>query len=148
MNIHHVLSVSRWLLSRGSLIWAFGLQQLASGADVSKFRRIEPQFIAALGDSAATSGNGAQLWGIWNQDPGPRACMLDHYPQLKATGVAPAQWKFEARFWLSWGCRSLTRFPSTPDCSPCEWSGSRSKSDTASGESTPPCLADRNTRRS
>ena len=34
-----------------------------------------------------------------NQDPGPRACQLDHYPQLKATGVAPAQWKFDASDW-------------------------------------------------
>ena len=80
MNMHRlVLSVSRWFLSMGSLILAFGLQQPATGADLTKFRRIEPQFIAALGDPAATSGNGSQSWGIWNQDPGPRACKLDHY---------------------------------------------------------------------
>ena len=97
MNIHHLVpSVSRWLLSMGSLMLAAGH---ASGADLSKFKRIEPQFIAALGDPAATSGNGAQSWGFWNQDPGPRACKLDHYPQLKATGVAPAQWKFDASDW-------------------------------------------------
>ncbi len=97
MNIHHLVpSVSRWLLSVGSLMLAVGH---ASSADLSKFRRIEPQFIAALGDSAATSGNGAQSWGFWNQDPGPRACKLDHYPQLKTTGVAPAQWKFDASDW-------------------------------------------------
>ena len=97
MNIHHLVpSVSRWLLSMGSVMLAVGH---ASGADLSKFRRIEPQFIAALGDPAATSGDGAQSWGFWNQDPGPRACKLDHYPQLKATGVAPAQWKFDASDW-------------------------------------------------
>src|SRR5580700_6772232 len=99
MNVHHRLpSVSRWLLSMGFLILAAGLQPLvdASGVDLSKFRRIEPQYIAALGDPRATSGNGAQAWGFWNQDPGPRACKLDHYSQLKATGVAPAQWKFDA----------------------------------------------------
>src|SRR5205807_2262512 len=28
-----------------------------------------------------------------------RACKLDHYPELKATGVAPAQWKFDAADW-------------------------------------------------
>ena len=96
MNVRHLVpSVSRWLLSMGSLMLAVH----ASGADLSKFRRIEPQFIAALGDPAATSGNGAQSWGFWNQDPGPRACKLDHYPQLKATGVAPAQWKFDASDW-------------------------------------------------
>ena len=89
MNVHHLAnlapSVSRRLLAIGSLMLAAGLQQPAhgSGIDLSKFRRIEPQFIAALGDP------------FWNQDPGPRACTLDHYPPLKATGVAPAQWNFE-----------------------------------------------------
>jgi hypothetical protein len=97
MNIHHLVpNVSRWLVSLGSLILAAGH---ASGADLSKFRRIEPQFIAALGDSAAKSGNDAQSWGFWDKDPGPRACKLDHYPQLKKTGVAPAQWKFDASDW-------------------------------------------------
>src|SRR5579872_5487528 len=96
MNRRLVPSVSRWLLSIGCLMLAFH----ASGADLSKFRRIEPQFIAALGDPGATSGNNAQSWGIWNQDPGPRACKLDHYHQLKAAGgVAPAQWKFDAADW-------------------------------------------------
>jgi hypothetical protein len=82
----------------GSLILAASLYY-ASGEDLSKYKRIEPQFIAALGDPGATSGNGAQSWGYWNQDPGPRACKLDHYPQLKATGVAPAQWKFDDSDW-------------------------------------------------
>jgi hypothetical protein len=102
MNVRHLVpSVSRWLLSMGSLMLAAGLQPPvhASGVDLSKFRRIEPQFIAALGDPGATSGNGAQSWGFWNQDPGPRACKLDHYPKLKADGVAPAQWKFDAEDW-------------------------------------------------
>ena len=102
MNVHHLVpSVSRRLLSMGCLILAAGLQQPvhASGVDLSQFRRIEPQFIAALGDPAATSGNGAQAWGFWNQDPGPRGCKLDLYPQLKSTGVAPSQWKFDAKDW-------------------------------------------------
>src|SRR5581483_4847700 len=102
MNIRHfVPSMSPWILSLGSVVLMAGLQQSvrASGVDLSKFRSIEPQFIAALGDSGATSGNNAQTWGIWNQDPGPRACKLDHYHQLRATGVAPAQWKFDAKDW-------------------------------------------------
>src|SRR5277367_4430402 len=103
MNVHHRLpSVSRWFLSMGFLMLAAGLQQPvhASGVDLSKFRRIEPQFIAALGDPGATSGSGAQSWGVWSQDPGPRACKLDHYSQLKAAGgVAPSQWKFDAKDW-------------------------------------------------
>ncbi|MEP7354868.1 MAG: hypothetical protein ABI824_16685 [Acidobacteriota bacterium] len=105
MNVRQFApSVSRWLLSLvsltlGSLLLVAGLQQSASGADLSKFKRIEPQFIAALGEPSATSGNDAQAWGFWDKDPGPRACKLDHYPQLKATGVAPAQWKFDASDW-------------------------------------------------
>src|SRR5580693_8441650 len=72
----------------------------ASGADLSKFRPIDPQYIAALGDSGATSGSGAQTWGLWSQDPGPRGCKLDRYDQLKAAGgVAPSQWKFDAADW-------------------------------------------------
>ena len=97
MNVRHLVpSVSRWLLSMGSLMLAVH----ASGVDLSKFRRIEPQYIAALGDPGATSGSGAQSWGLWSQDPGPRGCKLDRYDQLKAAGgVAPSQWKFDAADW-------------------------------------------------
>ena len=90
MNVRHLVpSVSRRILFIGSLLLAAGLQQPvhASGVDLSKFKRIEPQFIAALGDPGATSGKGAQSWGFWNQDPGPRACKLDHYHQLKAVSA-------------------------------------------------------------
>jgi hypothetical protein len=101
MNIRHLVpAVNLLLLAMGALILAVGVPPVhASGVDLSKFRRIEPQFIAALGDPKATSGSGAQSWGFWNKDPGPRACKLDHYPELKATGVAPAQWKFDAADW-------------------------------------------------
>ncbi len=103
MNVRHLVpSVSRWLVSMGCLMLAASLLQPvhASGADLTKFKRIEPQYIAALGDAGATSGNGAQLWGFWSQDPGPRGCKLDRYDQLKAAGgVAPSQWKFDAADW-------------------------------------------------
>src|SRR5665213_3506502 len=105
MNVRHLVpSLSRPLLSMGSLmLLAAGLQQPihASDVDLSKFRiLIEPQYIAALGDPGATSGNSAQSWGLWSQDPGPRGCKLDLYPQLKAAGgVAPSQWKFDAADW-------------------------------------------------
>ena len=102
MNVRHLVpSVSRRLLSIGSLILVAGLQQPVHASDLSKFRLLdEPQFIAALGDPGATSGNGAQSWGFWSQDPGPRACKLDRFPQLKAAGgVAPLQWKFDAADW-------------------------------------------------
>ncbi len=103
MNVRQfVPSVSRLHLHMGCLLLAAGLQQPvhAAGSDFSKFRRIEPQYIAALGDPGATSGNGAQAWGLWSQDPGPRGCKLDRYDKLKAAGgVAPAQWKFDAADW-------------------------------------------------
>ena len=103
MNIRYFLpSMSRWLLSVGSLLLAVGLQQPVHAADVdlSNFKRIEPQYIAALGAPGATSGNDAQSWGIWSQDPGPRGCNLDRYPQVKAAGgITPAKWKFDAADW-------------------------------------------------
>jgi hypothetical protein len=64
------------------------------------FNRVQTQFIAALGDPSASSGTGAQDWGIWRVDPGPRGVMLCDYKQLEdAGGVAPARWKFDSADW-------------------------------------------------
>jgi len=61
---------------------------------------IPTQFIAALGDPGATSGTGAESWGLWPEDPGPRGVRLSGYEALKAEGgVAPAQWKFDGSDW-------------------------------------------------
>ena len=67
-----------------------------------RFQRIETQFIAALGDPGASSGSGAQSWGLWPVDPGPRGVRLGSFAQMKAAGgVAPAGWKFDpANWWL------------------------------------------------
>ncbi len=71
----------------------------ASGSQ-AKFKRSATQYIAALGDPGATSGNGAQLWGLWPLDPGPRGVKLNRYQSLKdAGGVAPARWKFDETDW-------------------------------------------------
>lgn len=103
MKIRHFLpSVTRWLFSVGPLLLAAGLQQVVYGADVdlAKFKRIEPQYIAALGAPGAKSGNDAQSWGIWSLDPGPRGVRLERYEQLKAAGgIAPSGWKFSATDW-------------------------------------------------
>jgi hypothetical protein len=65
------------------------------------FRSVRTQFIAALGDPAASSGSGAQTWGLWREDPGPRGVWLNNYePQLVMSGgVAPASWQFDDNDW-------------------------------------------------
>ncbi len=64
------------------------------------FRRVPPQYIAALGDPGASSGTGAQTWGLWRKDPGPRGVWLKHFDNLIAAGgVAPALWKFDPSDW-------------------------------------------------
>jgi hypothetical protein len=72
----------------------------AASEDQTKFKRIATQYIAALGNPGATSGNGAQSWGLWPLDPGPRGVKLNRYHSLKdAGGVAPARWKFDETDW-------------------------------------------------
>lgn len=64
------------------------------------FTRIPTQFIAALADPGATSGTGAESWGLWRVDPGPRGVRLTNFEQLQAAGgVAPAQWQFDGADW-------------------------------------------------
>lgn len=64
------------------------------------FLRMPLQYIAALGDPTASSGDGAEAWGIWLQDPGPRGVRLKNYEDLVATGgVAPAGWTFDPDGW-------------------------------------------------
>src|SRR5688572_2433620 len=72
----------------------------AKDPEAIKFKRIPLQFIAALGDPAASSGSGAQDWGIWRIDPGPRGVRLESFERLQAAGgVAPAKWQFNAKDW-------------------------------------------------
>mmetsp|Transcript_81906 Transcript_81906/g.240430 ORF Transcript_81906/g.240430 Transcript_81906/m.240430 type:complete len:218 (-) Transcript_81906:35-688(-) len=64
------------------------------------FQPVETQFIAALGDPAAKSGAGAQSWGIWRVDPGPRGVYLRDWPKLQADGgAAPSGWAFDQEDW-------------------------------------------------
>jgi hypothetical protein len=61
---------------------------------------IPTQYIAALGEPGATSGTGAESWGLWHLDPGPRGVELSSYESLKADGgVAPAKWQFDGADW-------------------------------------------------
>ena len=81
------------------LVLFVAFAQPAHAETQSRFKHIPMQYIVALGDPAANSGSGAESWGLWNQDPGPRGCLLENYGQLKSTGVAPAQWKFDSTDW-------------------------------------------------
>src|SRR5690349_2317247 len=63
------------------------------------FKHIPLQYIVALGEPSANSGDNAETWGLWNQDPGPRGCLLENYQQLKKSGVASAQWKYDSSDW-------------------------------------------------
>ncbi len=75
-----------------------GAAGAADGAGA--FRRIPVQYIAALGAPEATSGAGAETWGIWRVDPGPRGEYLSSYPQIAAAdGRTAAGWRFDAKDW-------------------------------------------------
>ncbi len=82
------------------MLAALGRSADAASEGQTQFKRIPTQFIAALGDPGATSGSGAESWGLWRLDPGPRGVWLKNYEQLKAAGaVAPAQWQFDSTDW-------------------------------------------------
>jgi len=92
----------RRLLALGLLVMMAAVERPAhaAGKDQSNFKFVSPQYIAALGDPGATSGTGAQLWGLWRLDPGPRGVRLERYERLKsAGGIAPAHWKFDSADW-------------------------------------------------
>jgi hypothetical protein len=87
----------------GSALLAMGLLMLSAQAPAEAevtFKRIQTQFIAALGDPGATSGSGAQSWGLWRRDPGPRGVWLSLYDTLRAAGGnAPGNWNFDSTDW-------------------------------------------------
>ena len=77
-----------------------GTAAQTSADEQTTFRRIPTQFIAALAEPGATSGSGAEAWGVWRIDPGPRGVRLRNYGQLEAAGgIAPAAWTFDSTDW-------------------------------------------------
>lgn len=67
------------------------------------FRRLPTTgFLAALADPTSTEGSGADQWGFWPQDPGPRGVWLRDYDTLQQNdGIAPRGWKFNKNdFWV------------------------------------------------
>jgi hypothetical protein len=85
----------------GCMLLAIGLATLpVQGRAEMVLKPIPTQFIAALGDPKASSGSGAQSWGLWRVDPWPRGVPLARYERLKEVGgIAPAQWKFDGADW-------------------------------------------------
>ena len=74
MNVRHLVpSVSRRLLTMGSLMLAAGLQQPvhASGVDLSKFRRIEPQYHRGAGRARGHLRQRRAIMGPLEPGPGP-----------------------------------------------------------------------------
>jgi hypothetical protein len=89
---------------KSRLAWA--VASLAAFAALSpaqtevKFKSIPTQFLAALGEVTAGSGDNAEQWGLWREDPGPRGVRLRNFESLVANGgVAPAQWRFDQKDW-------------------------------------------------
>ena len=80
---------------------AIGLLAVSGPADAETvFKPVPTQYIAVLGDPGASAGTGAESWGLWRRDPGPRGVRLSSYEALQGDGgVAPAQWKFDGADW-------------------------------------------------
>ena len=94
-------------LSRRSFI-AHGTAAAAAAAlpaaawaavDYSQFKRVPTQYIAALAEPNATSGDNAETWGLWRQDPGPRGVRLKNYASLASGAAAPAGWHLDKSAW-------------------------------------------------
>lgn len=86
----------------GMVISVVSISATAPARAETTFARGATQYIAALGDSAATSGNDAETWGLWAVDPGPRGVGIRDYARLIANGgIAPTSWQFDsARWWI------------------------------------------------
>jgi len=83
---------------------------------------VPTQFIAALGDPKSSSAkSGAEQWGIWRIDPGPRGVYLKDFQSNPSLGNENARmwagWKFDpSDFWIEEYGRVMEKpdFPLTP----------------------------------
>lgn len=83
----------------GIVTWLSTLAVVPASAEAT-FARSETQYIAALGDSGATSGTDAGTWGLWTVDPGPRGVRIRDFSELMANGGrAPKGWQFDSSGW-------------------------------------------------
>ena len=95
---HEALSRRSFITHGTAAAAAIALPAGAWAYDRSQFKRVPTQYIAALAPPDATSGNNAETWGLWSQDPGPRGVRLKAYDRL-VNGVAPAGWHHDKNAW-------------------------------------------------
>lgn len=88
-------------LSRcAALLFLSALGLVGPAQAETKFVQGPTQYIAALGDTGARSGDDARTWGFWAVDPGPRGVWTRNYQKLIANaGVAPDGWTFDPQAW-------------------------------------------------
>lgn len=95
-----MLGMRRMIVGLFTAMVVFAMSGAPPVVAETKYRRIPTQYIAALADPGAMSGTGAETWGLWRLDPGPRGVRLKHFEALMSTGgVAPAQWQFDGGDW-------------------------------------------------
>jgi hypothetical protein len=95
---HEALSRRSFIAHGTAAAAAVALPAAAWAYDRSQFQRVPTQYIAALAPPDARSGNNAETWGLWRQDPGPRGVRLKYYDRLE-NGVAPAGWHHDNSAW-------------------------------------------------
>ena len=97
MQNDQIITRRKWLFGGLS---ALGMLVAPPAFAQKKFRRVRTQYIASLAPPDATSGTGAETWGIWRVDPGPIGVWLRFYQLLKKAGnIAPAGWRFDIDDW-------------------------------------------------
>jgi len=66
-----------------------------------EYEQVSPlQFVAALGNPEASSGTGAEQWGLWPTDPGPRGMRLREYAQIQSGDATAPSWLNSQDFFL------------------------------------------------
>jgi hypothetical protein len=108
---HKSSRLTRLLVAASCWLVLLGLPVIAQ----ARYTRIPTQYIAALGDPGSKSGAGAETWGLWPVDPGPRGVRLRNYGTLKAAGgLAAAKWRFDDSDWWLEENGSIMEQPSFP----------------------------------
>lgn len=93
-------TVTGWIRRIGQAMLALTMIAAVPAHAEATITRIPTQYIAALGNPQASSGNDAETWGLWAIDPGPRGVEIEHYADLAANSdVAPDGWTFDRSAW-------------------------------------------------